>query len=139
MLIALLAVLGVNLIVLVVLIAGVLARRRWVMRQPEAFRGAIRIREGDLDGLGSNWKRGYGRWVRDVFVWTKAPLLLRNVLLPTDELDAERHAGAGDAVKRLGDRPVVVTVICDGAPVEIAASEEHSALLRGPYRLKERL
>jgi Protein of unknown function (DUF2550) len=137
MLIALLAVLGVDLVVLVVLVAGVLARRRWVMRQPDAFHGAIRIREGDLDGLGSTWSRGYGRWVRDVFVWTKAPLLFRNVLLPTDELAGERRAGPGDAVKRLGDRPAVVTVACDGATVEIAASEAHSALLRGPYRPKE--
>ena len=39
MLIALLAVLGVDLIVIVVLLAVVLLRRRWVSRQPGAFKG----------------------------------------------------------------------------------------------------
>ncbi len=37
MLIALLAVLGVNLVVIVVLLAVVLARKRWVKRQPGAL------------------------------------------------------------------------------------------------------
>ena len=40
MLIALLAVLGVDLIVVVVLLASVISRKRWVGRQPGAFRGA---------------------------------------------------------------------------------------------------
>jgi hypothetical protein len=37
--IALLAVLGVNLIVLVVFVAAVAARRRWVKAQPGSFAG----------------------------------------------------------------------------------------------------
>jgi hypothetical protein len=134
MLIALLALLGVDLIVIVVLFAGVLGRRRWVRRQPDVFPGAIRVSVGEVDGLGAKWKRGYGRWVRDVLVWTKAPFLLRNVLLPTDELDGARRAGPADDVKRLGDEPVVVTLAGGGAVVEIAAREDNSALLRGPYR-----
>ena len=39
MLIALLALIGVDLIVIVVLLAGVLSRKRWITRQPGAFRG----------------------------------------------------------------------------------------------------
>jgi hypothetical protein len=137
MLIALLAVLGVDLIVIVVLVGAMLGRRRWVKRQPGAFAGAIRVKSGEVDGLGSAWKRGYGRWVRDVFVWTKAPLNVRNILLPTDELSGERDADPEDKPKRLGDRPVVATVAGDGAAIEIASSNEHSALLRGPYLEKE--
>jgi hypothetical protein len=50
--IALPAVLGVDLIVIVVLVAGVLARKRWVSDQPGAFRGrsgspAVRCRARD--------------------------------------------------------------------------------------------
>jgi hypothetical protein len=41
MILALLAVLGMDLIVIAVLLAGVLGRRRWASRQPDAFRGAI--------------------------------------------------------------------------------------------------
>jgi hypothetical protein len=59
MLIALLAVLGVDLIVIVVLLAFVLARRRWVQRQPGSFRGVIRVSSGEIDGLRPKWGRGY--------------------------------------------------------------------------------
>jgi hypothetical protein len=48
MLIALLAVLGVDLSVIVVLMAVVLARKRWVSRQRGAFKGAIRVIEGEV-------------------------------------------------------------------------------------------
>jgi hypothetical protein len=58
MLIALLAVLGVDLIVLVVLLAFVLARKRWVKRQPESFRGVIRLSGGELDGFGRSGHAG---------------------------------------------------------------------------------
>lgn len=61
MLIALLALLGVNLIVIVVLLGIMLTRRRWVSHQPDAFKGAIRVVDGEVSGLGPKWKRGYGR------------------------------------------------------------------------------
>jgi hypothetical protein len=80
MLIALLAVLGVNLIVIVVLLGFVLSRKRW--------------------------GRGYGRWVRDVLVWTKGPFFFRNELVAVDGLDQQRPAGAHE-IKRLGDHPIV--------------------------------
>ena len=51
MLIALLAVLGVDLIVIVVVPAFVVSRKRWLMKQPGAFRGAIRVAGGEIDGL----------------------------------------------------------------------------------------
>ena len=74
MLIALLVALGVDLIVLVAVATLVFGRKRWVRRRPGAFRAAIRAADGDVDGLAPKWRRGYGRWVRGVLVWTKAPL-----------------------------------------------------------------
>ena len=133
MLIALLAVLGVDLIVLVVLVAFVLTRKRWVKRQPGAFRGAVRVASGEVDGLGPKWGHGYGHWVRDVLVWTKAPFLFRNELVPTDRLDEQRPARTGE-VKRLGDRPSVIRVTANGATVEVAANAGDADLLLGPYR-----
>jgi hypothetical protein len=132
MLIALLAVLGVDLMVIVALLAAVLSRRRWVMRQPGAFRGAIRIAEGQIEDLGSEWKAGYGRWVRDVLVWTKAPFFFRNAILATDGAGETRPARP-DEVKRLGDHPVVVRVRMGPAAVELAAREDAGDRLRGPY------
>jgi hypothetical protein len=132
MLIALLAVLGVNLIVIVVLLAGMLSRKRWVRRQPKAFAGRIRTADGELDGVGPKWKRGYGRWVRDVLVWTKAPFLFRNELVPVDALASERSA-APEHLKRLGNDPVVVGLTTGASTVEVAGRGEDRNLLRGPY------
>ena len=131
MLIALLAVLGVDLVVIAVLLALVLSRKRWVTHQAGAFKGAIRVADGELEGLRPKWKRGYGRWVRDVLVWTKAPLLFRNELVPGDGLKRERPARP-DELKRLGD-PIVVEFASGAAMVEIAARREQRDLLRGPY------
>jgi hypothetical protein len=133
MLIALLAVLGVDLIVVVALAAFVLARKRWVKRRRGAFRGVIRVAGGEIEGLGPKWSRGYGHWVRDVLVWTKAPCLFRNELVPTDTLDEQRPART-DEVKRLGEHPTVIRVTAEGATVEVAAKAEETELLLGPYR-----
>ena len=90
MLVALLAVLGVNLLALIALLAAMLGRRHWLAGRPGAFRGAVRVVDGEAKGLRRRWRAGYGRWVRDVFVWTQAPLLLRTVLLPVDAVSAAR-------------------------------------------------
>ena len=131
MLIALLAVLGADLIVIVGFAALVLGRRSWLKRQPGEFAGAIRVSGGDVDGLGSKWRRGSGRWVRDVLVWSKAPLMFRNELVPVDRLSGERLARSGE-VKRLGEKPVVVEFDCEGAKIEVAGKGEQRALVIGP-------
>jgi Protein of unknown function (DUF2550) len=131
MLIALLAVLGVDLIVIVVLLAAVLSRKRWVKRQPGVFHGAIRVADGEVDGLGPKWVRGYGRWVRDVLVWTKAPMLLRNAILATDGLEEERAARPQE-VKRLGDRPVVMRMRIGSATAEVAVAVDDAERARRP-------
>jgi hypothetical protein len=131
MLIALLALLGVDLVVVVALLAVVAARKQWVKRQPGAFRGAIRVTDGEVAGLSAKWRRGYGRWVRDTLVWTKAPLLFRNEVLAADRLD---DGGPERAVhvKRLGDQPLAILLRTDGgATVELAAREEDRARVVG--------
>ena len=58
-----------------------------VGRQPGAFKGAVRVVDGEVPGLGPKWQRGSGGWVRDVLVWTpKKPLLFRNELVAVDGL-----------------------------------------------------
>ena len=133
MVIALLAVLGVDLIVIVVLLGVILSRRRW-SHQPGAFKGAIRILDGEVLGLEAKWKRGYGRWVRDVLVWTKAPALFRNELVAVDGLaGAVRTAESGE-VKRLGDAPAVVGLAADGgARVEVAIAADDRGRALGPF------
>ena len=132
MVIAVLALLGVDLAVIVVFLAFVLGRKRWVKRQPGAFRGAIRLTDGELEGIKSKWNRGYGRWVRDVLVWTKGPFLLRNELLPADDVDEQRPAASSE-VKRLGDNPVVTRVKMGAAVVEVATPAEAAERVLGQY------
>jgi hypothetical protein len=133
MLIAVLALLGVNLIVIVVFLGFVLGRKRWVKRQPGAFRGAIRLADGELEGIAPKWRRGYGHWIRDILVWTKGPFLYRNELLPADGVEEQRPAAAGE-VKRLGDNPTVVRLKVGGAAVEVATQAEDAERMLGPFR-----
>jgi hypothetical protein len=131
MVIALLALLGVDLGVILVLLGFVLGRKRWVARQPGAFKGAIRLVDGELEGIPSKWRHGYGRWVRDVLVWTKGPFLLRNELLAADGLEEQRTAAPGE-VKRLGDHPTVIRLKAGSASVAVATKAEDAAPL-GPF------
>ena len=134
MLIALLAVLGVDLIVIVVLLAAVLSRKRWVSRQPGAFKGAIRIVEGEVPGLGTKWRRGYGRWARDILIWTKAPFLFRNDLIMVDALAGEGRTAKPGEVRRLGKRLAVVPLTAEGgARIEVAAQAAVRARALGPF------
>jgi Protein of unknown function (DUF2550) len=91
---ALLALLGIDLIVLAAFGLLVLGRRRWRKRQPGEFAGAVRLSGGVVDGLKSKWKRGSGRWVGDVLVWSKAPLMFRDELVPVDRFLGEQPAHA---------------------------------------------
>ena len=134
MLIALLAVLGVDLIVIVVVLAAALTRRRWVSRQPGAFKGAIRVVQGEVPGLRAKWRRGYGRWVGEVLVWTKAPFLFRNELVVAEALAGEARATEPGEIKRLGKHPAVIPVaVGGGARIEVAASEDGRERARGPF------
>jgi len=138
MLIALLVLLGVNLIVIVVLLAGVLSRKRWITRQPGAFRGAVRVVDGEVPGLGVKRTRGYGRWVKDILVWTKAPFLFRNELVVADSLIAGARPAKPGEVKRLGKHPTVLTVAVEGgARIELASADGPDRAL-GPFAATSR-
>lgn len=133
MVIALLAVLGVDLIVIVAFLGVVLSCRRWVSRQPGAFKGAIRVVDGEVSGLGPKWKRGSGRWVRDVLVWTKAPLMFQNELAAVDGLAGEVRAAEPGDVKRVGSDPMILPLAADGgARVELAAVADDRRRALGP-------
>jgi hypothetical protein len=136
MLIALLAILGVDLIVFVIFAAIVLGRRRWLKQQTGEFFGAVRVTRGDVHGHKATWKRGSGRWVRDVLVWSKAPFLYRDYLVPVDSVAGERTARPGE-VKRLGDEPVVVGFASGDSMIEVAARIPDRDLVSGPFELPD--
>ena len=133
MLIALLLALGVDLVVVVAVAMFVFGRRRWLKRQSGEFTGAIRVSGGVVEGLSPKWKRGSGRWIRDVLVWSKAPFMFRNELIPVDRLCGEQPVHPG--VKRLGDKPVVIEFASGAARIEVAARARHRALVTGPLTI----
>jgi hypothetical protein len=90
------------------------------------------VSKGVVEGLSPKWKRGSGRWVREILVWSKAPLMLRVELVPIDRLAGERQAQSTD-VKRLGDNPVAIEFASDDAKIEVAARAEHRALVTRPW------
>jgi hypothetical protein len=68
-LIALLAVLGVDLAVIVGVAAVLVSRRAWVSHQPGTFKGTIRVTGGDVPGFRPKWKRGFGRDSVSICEW----------------------------------------------------------------------
>lgn len=130
MVVALLIALGVDLAVVVVFAAFAFGRRK---RQPGELAGAIRVSHGVVEGLSAKWKRGSVRWVRDILVWSKAPFMYRNELIPVDRLCGE-HPAQAEGVKRLGDKPVVVEFATGAARIEVAAKAGHRDLVTGPLR-----
>lgn len=136
MVIALLVVLGVDFFVLVVFLAFMLGRKRWVTRQPGGFHGPVRVTNGAVGGFRPKWTRGYGRWVHDVLVWTKAPFLFRNELIAIDSVGEHRPAAPG-GVKRLGSDSIIVVPKAGTATVEIAAHSDDLDRVAGPFRRAE--
>jgi hypothetical protein len=66
MLIALFIALGVDLVVVVAVAVFVIGRWWWLKRQPGEFAGAIRLPDGEVEGLSPKWQHGSGRWVRGI-------------------------------------------------------------------------
>ena len=136
MVIAVLIVIGVDIVVIVAFLASVVTRRRWVRRQPGVFRGAIRVAGGHVHGLKPRWSRGYGRWIRDVLVWTSSPFLYRTTFLPADSLGYQRET-TPEELRRLGEHPTVARMTSGSTIVDIAAHREHRKSLLGPYSRTE--
>ena len=129
MLIAFLVVLGVDLAIIVGFVVLVVGRRRWVKRQARRVLGRDSRHKRRCRGSAPRWKRGYGRWVRDVLVWTKTPFYFRNELVPVDGVTGERAARHGEVKRLKGDEPAVVEFASGKDKVEVAARAEHQALV----------
>ena len=124
----------VDLAAVIVLTAVYMRRRRCVTGRRGAFKGKLRVVEGELPGLSTSWKTGYGHWVRDVLVWDARPFLWRTKVIPVDGTDVSGIHGANGSVSRLGRRPIVTPLISDHhSRLELATSEEDRDLVLGPF------
>lgn len=134
MTIALVILLLVDLAAVIALTAVYLRRRRSVTGRRGAFKGKLRVVEGEVAGLTSSWSTGYGHWVRDVLVWDVAPFLWRTRVIAVDGTDVSGIHGANGSVSQLGRRPIVTPLLSDHrSRLELATSEEDRDLVLGPF------
>jgi hypothetical protein len=135
MLIAILIFLGIPIWFVIVLIGVAIMRRRWVKSRPGAFPCAARVASGRLDLIGDAWKRGFGRWERDVFIFAKVPSLHSFAAVAVDSLSAtDVRPARPKEVRFMGDSLVVVPfVVASGARLELAVKPEYLPLVAGPF------
>jgi hypothetical protein len=88
-----------------------------------------------VPGLGTKWKRGYGRWVREILVWTKAPFWFRNELVVADAAAGAARAANPGEVRRVGKHAAIVALPAGGggARIEVAASAHGCERAPGPF------
>ena len=131
---ALVILLLVDLAAVIVLSAVYMRRRQCVTGRRGAFKGQLRVVEGEVPGLSPHWKTGYGYWVRDVLVWDTAPFLWRTKVIRVDGTDVSGIHGANGSVSRLGRHPIVTPLLSDHhSRLELATSEEDRDLVLGPF------
>ena len=137
MVIILLSLLGIPLWFLVCLIGVAVVRRRWLQSRPGAFPCAARVGTGQLDLIGEKWKRGVGRWERDVLIFAKVPSLYSFAAAAVDSLIAtDVRPAQPKEVRFMGDSLVVVPfVVASGTRVELAVKPEHLPRSAGPFEL----
>jgi len=124
----------VDLAAVVALTAVYMRRRQCVTGRRGAFKGKLRVVDGEVPGLSTRWKTGYGHWVRDVLVWDTAPFLWRTKVIPVDGTDVSGIHGANGSISRLGRRPIVTPLISEHhSRLELVTSEEDQDLVLGPF------
>jgi hypothetical protein len=134
MMTALVILLLVDLAVVIVLTAVYMRRRQCVTGRRGAFKGKLRVVEGEVPGLSTHWRTGYGHWVRDVLVWDTAPFLWPTKVIPVHGTDVSGIHGANGSMSRLGRRPFVTPLLSDRhSRLELATSEDDRDLVLGPF------
>jgi hypothetical protein len=86
-------------------------------------------------GVGTKWKRGYGRCVREILVWTKVPFLFRNELVAADAAAGAARADKPGEVRRVGKHAAIVALPAadGGGRIEVAASAYGCERASGPF------
>ena len=110
--------------------------RRDVRTPPSAFRCALRVVSGDVDGLGREFRRtaAYAQWVRDVLVVWSGRTLSRVRTLEVATAGYRLYDVDADEAPGLGLYPLVLTVCLDGGQaIEIAAARRNRERLMQPF------
>jgi len=134
---ALLALLGVPLWLILGWLAGALWHRRDIQKNlPDVFKMKARVVEGSYRHLDGNYSRiaALAIWAHDILIIEKGLLLARNLhFAVADDIQTPQPADPKQ-VKGLGDKPVTMQFrLDDGTIIEIALSSEMATLAQGPF------
>jgi len=130
MLILTLYALGVGPGAILGLLIALLLFKRWkTIHDPSVYKARVRLTAGEFPGLKGTWKKCYAAWVTTVLTTRKGlPLNIADVL-PMATLERLRAAEPADAIKGLGDSPMVASfVMTTGAKVDLAMAAESVAV-----------
>jgi hypothetical protein len=129
----------VSCLLLVGLAGAVGWSRWWFVHAGDAFLCKIRAC-GDPSvlwpRLARRWprRRMWAKWVGDVLVVWRGPVMTRSVQLPARVAHAGVYSVPSWDPKRCGRRPIAVhLLVSDGSCVEVAAADTARLALVGPY------
>ena len=136
MLVAIGALLGVPLWILLGWLAGGVWHRHETKQLPGLFKTKIRLVSGSYRHTGDEFPRmaAHAIWAHDILIVEKGLLIPRTMHFKiADDVEPVRPADS-DQVKGLGDSPVTLQFqIDEGAVIEIAALAEEAELAQGPF------
>lgn len=131
-----LAALGIPLWMVAGALLATLWSRRRFMRAPGAFAGKLRVVAGEVPGMKRSFPRSRSavRWVHDVLVVHHGVALARSDAFAVARATGTRVRSGDGEVRRLGDAPIVVTLVLDnGATVELAGPADAAEVMVGPF------
>jgi hypothetical protein len=125
---------------LVLIVADLTARvgRRRFQRAGDAFRCRLRTNgytSAVWPRLRQRWsRRMWARWVGDVLVVRRGPVLARTVLLRAHRSPTDVYAVPTQDVRGLGPDPIAIDLKAwDESRIEVAADQGHRLSLVGPF------
>jgi hypothetical protein len=136
MLVAIGALLGIPLWILIGWLAAGLWHRHETNQLPGIFKTKIRVVSGNYRHTGAKFPLIAGRaiWAHDVLILEEGLLIPRTLHFKIEEGVRPAQPADPELVKGLGDSPVTVLYQVDeGAVIEVAAQGEDAARAQGPF------
>jgi hypothetical protein len=136
MLVAIGALLGVPVWILLGWLAGGLWHRHEVNKLPHLFKTKVRMISGTYRHTDDSFPHmvGHAIWAHDVLILEKGLLIPRTIHFKADDGLQPPQPADPDQVKRLGDKPVTMQFRLDGGQIiEIAAEGDDVEDARGPF------
>lgn len=127
-----LAAIGVPLWLCAIAIVSLIVRNREIRKRA----GNVPVRLHPPSA--KRWKRGHAVWVHDVFAFRGSPAAWKEALVWVSGASSREPSPAeASHLKRIGDRPVVVTLTAaSGERLDVATDDDHRVALMGPFALE---